>query len=164
MATKHLSQRAGITNIDPLYFEIPFERCLNPERPSAPDVDMDYADNRRDEIITYAREKYGEDKVGQMLSSSVGSNYMSTDSKAFDELVTAVRTVKQFLTFVNGAPFQPAVAQPFLQSVDVGAGGEGADRVAMGAALEEAVAAAWARPPRAPPERRGRGCRAPRAD
>jgi DNA polymerase-3 subunit alpha len=56
----------GITNVDPLEYKLPFERFLNPERPSAPDVDMDYADNRRDEIIEYAKEKYGEDKVAQI--------------------------------------------------------------------------------------------------
>lgn len=56
----------GITNVDPLEYKLPFERFLNPERPSAPDIDMDYADNRRDEIIEYAKEKYGEDKVAQI--------------------------------------------------------------------------------------------------
>ncbi|MEL6802585.1 MAG: DNA polymerase III subunit alpha, partial [Bacteroidota bacterium] len=49
-----------------LEYRLPFERFLNPERPSAPDIDMDYADNRRDEIIEYAKEKYGEDKVAQI--------------------------------------------------------------------------------------------------
>ncbi len=57
---------AGITNVNPLEYKIPFERFLNPERPSAPDIDMDYADNRRDEVIAYARKKYGEDKVAQI--------------------------------------------------------------------------------------------------
>jgi DNA polymerase-3 subunit alpha len=56
----------GITNVDPLEYKIPFERFLNPERPSAPDIDMDFADNRRDEIIEYAKRKYGEDKVAQI--------------------------------------------------------------------------------------------------
>jgi len=56
----------GITNVDPLDYKLPFERFLNPERPSAPDIDMDYADDRRDEIIAYAREKYGSDKVAQI--------------------------------------------------------------------------------------------------
>ncbi|MCA9359831.1 DNA polymerase III subunit alpha [Candidatus Kaiserbacteria bacterium] len=56
----------GITNVNPLEYKLPFERFLNPERPSAPDIDMDFADNRRDEIIEYAKEKYGEDKVAQI--------------------------------------------------------------------------------------------------
>lgn len=57
---------AGITNVDPLLYMLPFERFLNPERPSAPDIDMDYADTRRDEVIDYVRQKYGVDKVAQI--------------------------------------------------------------------------------------------------
>lgn len=57
---------SGITNVNPLEYKLPFERFLNPERPSAPDIDMDFADNRRDEVIDYARRKYGEQMVGQI--------------------------------------------------------------------------------------------------
>lgn len=57
---------AGITNLNPLDYGLQFERFLNPERPSAPDIDMDFADDRRDEVIEYARQKYGEDKVAQI--------------------------------------------------------------------------------------------------
>jgi len=56
----------GITNVDPIEYKLPFERFLNPFRPSPPDIDMDYADNRRDEMIEYAKRKYGEDKVAQI--------------------------------------------------------------------------------------------------
>ncbi|KKT18193.1 MAG: polymerase III catalytic subunit, DnaE type protein [Candidatus Nomurabacteria bacterium GW2011_GWB1_43_7] len=56
----------GITNINPLEYKLPFERFLNPFRPSAPDIDMDFADNRRDEMIEYVKNKYGEDKVAQI--------------------------------------------------------------------------------------------------
>jgi DNA polymerase-3 subunit alpha len=56
----------GITNVNPIIYKLPFERFLNPERPSAPDIDMDYADNRRDEMIEYARQKYGRDHVAQI--------------------------------------------------------------------------------------------------
>lgn len=56
----------GITNVNPLEYKLPFERFLNPERPSAPDIDMDYADNRRDEMIDYARAKYGAENVAQI--------------------------------------------------------------------------------------------------
>ncbi|MBX4210565.1 DNA polymerase III subunit alpha [Candidatus Parcubacteria bacterium] len=57
---------AGITNVNPLEYKLPFERFLNPERPSAPDIDMDYADNRRDEMIEYAKQKYGRENVAQI--------------------------------------------------------------------------------------------------
>lgn len=56
----------GITNVNAIEYKLPFERFLNPERPSAPDIDMDYADNRRDQMIDYARQKYGADKVAQI--------------------------------------------------------------------------------------------------
>jgi len=56
----------GITNVNPIEYKLPFERFLNPYRPSPPDIDMDYADNRRDEMIEYAKRKYGEDKVAQI--------------------------------------------------------------------------------------------------
>lgn len=55
-----------ITTVDPLAYQLPFERFLNPERPSPPDIDMDIADNRRDDLIDYARRKYGEDHVAQI--------------------------------------------------------------------------------------------------
>lgn len=55
-----------ITTVNPIKFKLPFERFMNPERPSPPDIDMDFADNRRDEVIEYAKKKYGEDKVAQI--------------------------------------------------------------------------------------------------
>ena len=56
----------GITKLNPIDYNIPFERFLNPDRPSAPDIDMDFADNRRQEVIDYAKSKYGADKVAQI--------------------------------------------------------------------------------------------------
>ncbi len=56
----------GITNVDPLEYKLPFERFLNPFRPSAPDIDMDFADNRRDEMLEYVKQKYGQDRVAQI--------------------------------------------------------------------------------------------------
>ncbi|MEK7579135.1 MAG: DNA polymerase III subunit alpha [Patescibacteria group bacterium] len=56
----------GITTVDPLEYRLPFERFLNPLRPSPPDIDLDIADDRRDELIAYARQKYGSDRVAQI--------------------------------------------------------------------------------------------------
>jgi DNA polymerase-3 subunit alpha len=56
----------GITNVNPLTLNLPFERFLNPHRPSAPDIDMDFADDRRDEMLEYVKEKYGRDNVAQI--------------------------------------------------------------------------------------------------
>jgi len=61
-----VSYLCGITTIDPMFYRLPFERFLNPERPSPPDIDMDLADNKRDELIHYARQKYGEEQVAQI--------------------------------------------------------------------------------------------------
>jgi len=61
-----VSYLIGITNVDPLFYELPFERFLNADRPSPPDIDMDFADKRRDEIIAYTRHKYGENQVAQI--------------------------------------------------------------------------------------------------
>ena len=58
----------NITTVNPLYFKLPFERFLNPERPSAPDIDTDFADDRRDEVIKYVTEKYGKDHVAQIVT------------------------------------------------------------------------------------------------
>ncbi len=58
----------GITNIDPIKYKLLFERFLNPERISMPDVDMDFADTRRDEVLHYVREKYGHDHVAQIIT------------------------------------------------------------------------------------------------
>ncbi|MDK4242952.1 DNA polymerase III subunit alpha [Corynebacterium pseudodiphtheriticum] len=57
-----------ITNIDPIEHGLLFERFLNPERPSAPDIDIDFDDRRRGEMITYAAERWGEDKIAQVIT------------------------------------------------------------------------------------------------
>ncbi|MEI6400243.1 MAG: DNA polymerase III subunit alpha [bacterium] len=65
-AGSFVSYLCGITTVNPLEYNLPFERFLNPDRPSAPDIDMDIADNRRDELIEYARVKYGNENVAQI--------------------------------------------------------------------------------------------------
>jgi len=58
----------GITELDPIRHSLPFERFLNPDRPSPPDIDLDFADTRRDEVIAYVTEKYGNDRVAQIIT------------------------------------------------------------------------------------------------
>ena len=58
----------GITDVDPIEYDLTFERFLNPERISMPDIDMDFEDARRDEIIQYVTEKYGKDHVAQIIT------------------------------------------------------------------------------------------------
>ncbi|MCH7903391.1 MAG: DNA polymerase III subunit alpha [Armatimonadetes bacterium] len=58
----------GITDIDPIEYNVTFERFLNPERLSMPDIDLDFEDERRDEIIAWVTEKYGRDRVAQIVT------------------------------------------------------------------------------------------------
>lgn len=58
----------GITSIDPLKYDLIFERFLNPDRISLPDIDIDFDPERRDEVIDYIREKYGRDNVAQIVT------------------------------------------------------------------------------------------------
>src|SRR5216117_404982 len=57
-----------VTNVDPLRFDLLFERFLNPERISMPDIDLDFCFERRGEILEYARERYGRESVGQIIT------------------------------------------------------------------------------------------------
>ena len=86
----------GITDLDPLRFELLFERFLNPERVSMPDFDIDFCYNRRDEVIDYVRERYGNDHVAQIVTfgtmaaraavrdvgRALGMSYAETDAVA----------------------------------------------------------------------------------
>ena len=58
----------GITNIDPLQYDLLFERFLNPDRVSMPDIDIDFSDDRRADVIAYVKEKYGADAVAQIIT------------------------------------------------------------------------------------------------
>ena len=58
----------GITDIDPLKYDLLFERFLNPERKTMPDIDTDFPDNKRDIVIDYVKEKYGEKRVGGIIT------------------------------------------------------------------------------------------------
>lgn len=86
----------GITDLDPLVFELLFERFLNPERVSMPDFDIDFCYNRRDEVIDYVRGRYGSDRVAQIVTfgtmaaraavrdvgRALGMSYADTDAVA----------------------------------------------------------------------------------
>lgn len=63
-----VSYALAITNIDPLRYDLLFERFLNPERVSMPDIDIDFGYERREEVIDYVKEKYGADRVAQIVT------------------------------------------------------------------------------------------------
>ncbi|MFH1048292.1 MAG: DNA polymerase III subunit alpha [Patescibacteria group bacterium] len=67
-AGSFVSYCLGIYNVNPLNYNLPFERFLNPYRPSPPDIDMDFADDKRDKVIEYVTQKYGKNKVAQIVT------------------------------------------------------------------------------------------------
>lgn len=58
----------GITDVDPIHYDLIFERFLNPERVTMPDIDVDFSDHRRDEVIDYVNHKYGKEHVAQIIT------------------------------------------------------------------------------------------------
>ncbi len=63
-----VSYSLGITNVDPIKYDLLFERFLNPDRVSMPDIDVDFSDNKREKVIQYVREKYGKESVSQIIT------------------------------------------------------------------------------------------------
>jgi len=63
-----VSYALGITNVDPVKYDLLFERFLNPDRISMPDIDVDFSDDKRDRVIEYVRQKYGQDSVSQIIT------------------------------------------------------------------------------------------------
>lgn len=111
---------SGITNIDPIEYEIPFERFLNPDRPSAPDIDMDYADDRRDEMVEYAHHKYGEDKVAQIgtFGTMAARGSVRDIARALGyEVATADRIAKMIPMGSQGFPM--TIEKALLENPDL---------------------------------------------
>jgi len=96
----------GITDIDPLRYGLLFERFLNPFRIQMPDVDTDFADDRRDEVVAYIKEKYGEDHVAQIIT------FGTMAARA------AVRDVGRALGYPYGFVDGIAKLLPFVPNMD----------------------------------------------
>ncbi|WP_183163813.1 DNA polymerase III subunit alpha [Alteribacter keqinensis] len=88
-----------ITDVDPIQYELLFERFLNPERVSMPDIDIDFPDDRRDEVIRYVAQKYGRDHVAQIITFGTlaakaalrdGGRVMQTPQKLIDRLAKLI--------------------------------------------------------------------------
>ena len=113
----------GITNLDPLVYDLLFERFLNPERISMPDIDTDFADTGRDDVIRYVEEKYGKDHVAQIITFGtmaaraairdvgrvldVPYDFCDKLSKAvpmFTDLSEALENVQEFKDLYNKEP------------------------------------------------------------
>lgn len=95
----------GITNIDPLKYSLLFERFLNPERVSMPDIDIDFCFERRQEVIDYVVRKYGEDRVAQIITfGTMAARAAIRDvGRALDIAYNEVDTVAKMI------PMQPGM-------------------------------------------------------
>jgi DNA polymerase-3 subunit alpha len=88
-----------ITNVDPIHYDLLFERFLNEQRISMPDIDIDFSDHRRDEVIAYVQEKYGKESVAQIITfgtlaaraviRDVGK-VLGTDSYVIEQLIKQI--------------------------------------------------------------------------
>lgn len=90
----------GITDIDPMEYDLLFERFLNPERITMPDIDVDFPDNRRDEVIQYVMNKYGKEKVAHISTfGSFGVRLAVRDVARVMKLSNVV--INEILKFVS---------------------------------------------------------------
>lgn len=120
----------GITNIDPLRYGLLFERFMNPERISPPDMDIDFADDRRDEVIGYVAQKYGKENVAQIITfgtlgakavirdvgRALGMPYGEVDRIA--KMVPSILNVSLGEAIVQSPPLREAVgSQPELKEL-----------------------------------------------
>ena len=113
----------GITNIDPIEYDLLFERFLNPERISMPDIDIDFDDDGRQEVINYVIEKYGRNQVAQIVTFGTMAPRMSIrDVSRVSELplVDANRLAK-LVPEKPGTTFEQALSEvPELQQIKRG--------------------------------------------
>lgn len=108
----------GISGIDPLKYGLPFERFINPERPSFPDIDIDICYNRRSEVIDYVVRKYGESNVAQIITfGTLGAKMAVRDvGRALGYPYGAVDRVARLIPYGPNVSLQEALrSQPELK-------------------------------------------------
>jgi len=101
----------GITNIDPLKYNLLFERFLNPERISMPDIDIDFCFERRQEVIDYVVEKYGKDRVAQIITfGTMAARAVIRDvGRALDIPYGEVDAIAKMIPFQIGMSIEKAM-------------------------------------------------------
>ena len=102
-----------ITDIDPLPYNLLFERFLNPERISMPDIDVDFCQDRREEVIQYVTEKYGRDKVCQIITfGTMAARAVIRDvGRALDIPYGDVDRIAKLVPEVLGITLEKAIKQ-----------------------------------------------------
>ncbi len=109
----------GITDVDPIKFDLLFERFLNPERVSMPDIDVDFCYNRRDEVIRYMFERYGDDHVAQIIAfGTLAARAAVRDvGRALDMPYSEVDTVAKAIPQELGITLEKALKLPELKAM-----------------------------------------------
>ncbi len=151
-----------ITDLDPIRFGLLFERFLNPERVSMPDFDIDFCQDRRDEVIAYVRRRYGEDKVAQIITfgSFLARGVMRNVGRVLEMPLGQVDRLAKLV------PQNPAAPVSLKQAIEFGAPPQGgrrsrparrqnaADRADIGRALFQRLHSCRGRRHRRPAARR----------
>jgi DNA polymerase III subunit alpha len=108
-----VSYLLGLTVIDPIRYDLLFERFLTRERKSMPDIDLDFADDRREEVIQYVRDKYGEDKVAQIIAfGTMAAKAAVRDAgRALDIPIPDVDKVAKLIPTTPGMTINKAMQQ-----------------------------------------------------
>lgn len=110
-----------ITLVDPLQHDLLFERFLNPDRVSMPDIDLDFQDDRRSRMLEYCTQKYGSDKVAQIITfGTMGTKAALRDvGRVMDIPLSEVDRVAKLVPFVSGrsTTMQDALGQPEFKEV-----------------------------------------------
>ncbi len=98
-----VSYALGITEIDPLPENLLFERFLNPERKTMPDIDIDFADDRREEIVDYLKDKYGKNRVANIVTfQTIGARQSLRDvARVFDFPIRHIELLSKSLGIYN---------------------------------------------------------------
>ncbi len=111
----------NITLVDPIQHDLIFERFLNPGRISMPDIDLDFRDDRRADVLEYATHKYGSDKVAQIITfGTMGTKAALRDvGRVMDIPLNEVDRIAKLVPFVSGRPttMDDALAVPEFKSV-----------------------------------------------
>ncbi|MBW7887293.1 MAG: DNA polymerase III subunit alpha [Bacteroidetes bacterium] len=135
----------GITNVDPLKYDLLFERFLNPDRVSMPDIDVDFSDEKRSIVIDYVREKYGADSVAQIITfGTLSSKAVLKDvARVLGIPLQTVESINKLIPSVQGKvigiqealdsipelkPFKESSDPKIQQMFDVGKTLEGMNR------------------------------------
>ncbi len=103
----------GITDVDPIKYELIFERFLNPDRVTLPDIDIDFADNRRMEVIQYVAQKYGKSKVAQIITfGSLSARSVARNvARVFDFSNEEIAYVSKIIPAKTGITLEQALQE-----------------------------------------------------